>query len=128
MDGATLRGFESPVLDEATLRGPADLPMANIVRNYHARNFTTSYALASSPVYGEPVGPGVTINMRINVPVASLEYKPGLWESFKFAIIQLVPVGFIVFLIRSYILDFLYTKHNHASRVVKETAPHAHSF
>ncbi|KNC52691.1 UPF0513 transmembrane protein [Thecamonas trahens ATCC 50062] len=128
MDGATMTGYGASPIDAGGLRGDDDLAFSSFTSAYYARNVTASYVLRAPPVYEIGSGPGVELHATVNVPMASLEYKPGVWESIKFALVQLVAIGFIIFLIRGCVLDFLYTRHILAARVVRETAPHKHSF
>ncbi|KAM9854547.1 transmembrane protein 231 [Aulostomus maculatus] len=65
----------------------------NIVRSYQARNLTTVLSVPM-PVWtvGRAAGSPFQLNAEIRYPVEPATYRPGFWETIKFAWIQYVSV------------------------------------
>lgn len=65
----------------------------NIIRSYQNRNLTTVLS-CPMPVWtvGRAAGSPFQINAEIRYPVEVISYRPGFWETIKFAWIQYVSV------------------------------------
>ncbi|XP_069018431.1 transmembrane protein 231 [Embiotoca jacksoni] len=70
----------------------------NIIRNYQDRNLTTVLS-CPTPVWtvGRAAGSSFELNAEIRYPLEVISYRPGFWETIKFAWIQYVSV-LLVFL------------------------------
>uniref|UniRef100_A0A3P9KV61 Transmembrane protein 231 n=1 Tax=Oryzias latipes TaxID=8090 RepID=A0A3P9KV61_ORYLA len=67
--------------------------LENIVRSYQARNLTTVLS-CPMPVWtvGPAAGSPFELNVEIRYPVEVITYRPGFWETIKFAWIQYVSI------------------------------------
>ncbi|KAF6724506.1 Transmembrane protein 231 [Oryzias melastigma] len=67
--------------------------LENIVRSYQARNLTTVLS-CPMPVWtvGRAAGSPFELNVEIRYPVEVIAYRPGFWETIKFAWIQYVSI------------------------------------
>ncbi|KAM3608720.1 uncharacterized protein V6R79_003557 [Siganus canaliculatus] len=65
----------------------------NIIRSYQDRNLTTVLS-CPMPVWilGRAAGSGFELNAEIRYPLEVISYRPGFWETIKFAWIQYVSV------------------------------------
>lgn len=65
----------------------------NIIRSYQDRNLTTVLS-CPMPVWilGRAGGSGFELNAEIRYPLEVISYRPGFWETIKFAWIQYVSV------------------------------------
>ncbi|XP_041852986.1 transmembrane protein 231 [Melanotaenia boesemani] len=65
----------------------------NIVRSYQERNLTTVLS-CPTPVWtvGRAAGSPFELNLDIRYPVEVISYRPGFWETIKFAWIQYVSI------------------------------------
>ncbi|XP_029379254.1 transmembrane protein 231 [Echeneis naucrates] len=65
----------------------------NIIRSYQNRNLTTVFS-CPMPVWtlGRAAGSPFELNAEIHYPMEVISYRPGFWETIKFAWIQYVSV------------------------------------
>lgn len=83
--------------------------LANIIGIYQQRNLTTHLSSAI-PVWmvGRAANTPFQINANINYPVETITYRPGFWETVKFAWIQYVSVLLIFLWIFQHIQTFVF--------------------
>ncbi|XP_073669337.1 transmembrane protein 231 [Paramisgurnus dabryanus] len=83
--------------------------LANIIGLYQQRNLTTHLSSAI-PVWmvGRAANTPFQINANINYPVETITYRPGFWETVKFAWIQYVSVLLIFLWIFQHIQTFVF--------------------
>ncbi|XP_059402142.1 transmembrane protein 231 [Carassius carassius] len=75
--------------------------LTNIIRLYQQRNLTTDLS-GVIPVWtlGRAVNSPFQISAQINYPEETITYRPGFWETIKFAWIQFVSILLIFLLVR----------------------------
>lgn len=83
--------------------------LANIIGLYQQRNLTTQLS-GAVPVWtvGRAANTPFQINTQINYPVDTITYRPGFWETVKFAWIQYVSVLLIFLWIFQHIQTFVF--------------------
>ncbi|XP_073724481.1 transmembrane protein 231 [Misgurnus anguillicaudatus] len=83
--------------------------LANIIGLYQQRNLTTHLS-GAIPVWmvGRAANTPFQINANISYPVETITYRPGFWETVKFAWIQYVSVLLIFLWIFQHIQTFVF--------------------
>lgn len=83
----------------------------NIIRKYQQRNLTTLLS-SSMPVWtvGRAAASPFKLNAEIRYPVEVISYRPGFWETIKFAWIQYVSVLLIFLWVFERIQRFVFEK------------------
>ncbi|KAM9470202.1 transmembrane protein 231 [Clarias gariepinus] len=83
--------------------------LTSIIRNYQERNLTT-YLSCPVPVWtvGRAANAPFQINAEIRYPVETITYRPGFWETLKFAWVQYVSVLLIFIWIFQRIQTFVF--------------------
>ncbi|XP_058252317.1 transmembrane protein 231 [Hemibagrus wyckioides] len=83
--------------------------LATIIRNYQERNLTT-YLWCPVPVWtvGRAANTPFQINAEIRYPVETIMYRPGFWETVKFAWVQYVSVLLIFLWIFQRVQTFVF--------------------
>lgn len=97
--------INQPILDADEMASVSDFSPLSILRNYTARNFTTTYDYHSSR-YWVPKPPlavdqdGLTVpfdlHMTVRVPTQTILYQPGFGETVKYALMQYVTFYIIL--------------------------------
>ncbi|XP_016099620.1 transmembrane protein 231 [Sinocyclocheilus grahami] len=83
--------------------------LANIIRLYQQRNLSTHLS-GVVPVWtvGRAAHSPFQISAQINYPVETITYRPGFWETIKFAWIQYVSVLLIFLWVFQHIQTFIF--------------------
>ncbi|XP_029008586.1 transmembrane protein 231 isoform X2 [Betta splendens] len=84
----------------------------SIVRSYQKRNLTTVLS-CPMPVWtvGQAAGSPFELNAEIRYPVELISYRPGFWETIKFAWIQYVSVLLIFIWVFERVQRFVFQNH-----------------
>ncbi|KAM9375824.1 transmembrane protein 231 [Pholidichthys leucotaenia] len=83
--------------------------LGSIVRSYQERNLTTVLS-CPIPVWtvGRAAGSPFELNAEIRYPVEVISYRPGFWETIKFAWIQYISILLIILWVFEHIQRFVF--------------------
>nr|XP_057932363.1 transmembrane protein 231 [Doryrhamphus excisus] len=98
-----------------------------IVRRYQERNLTTVLS-CPTPVWttGRAAGSPFLLNVEIRYPTEVISYRPGFWETIKFAWIQYVSVLLVFRWLFERIQKFVFQKQVLTTVPVTPGKPHQH--
>lgn len=117
-DRDTVTQFNVPVIDP-TAASTSAISFDNFVPEYYARNVSVAYNYRP-PVWSRYAADGLHVKLLVRVPKDVIFYRPGFWESIKFAWIQLVCIFLVCFIVRGVVHAILFEGRLLATRTVPD--------
>ncbi|TNN00800.1 transmembrane protein 231 [Takifugu flavidus] len=99
--------------------------LENIIGRYRERNLTTVLS-CPEPVWiiGPAAGSAFELNVKIRYPVEVISYRPGFWETIKFAWVQYVSVLIIFLWVFERVKRFVFQNQIVSTIPLPMTKPH----